>query len=257
MAGGVDWLLFSDADTWLTPDVVARAVAHARCERAEHVLLIPGFAETTLLGKAALAAAMQSFMQLAGAVNRDRPRGYIGGGAFNLVTVDAYRRAGGHTPLRMEVVDDVRLGFILRRAGARSRGALAPKDVEVEWIADARGFVRLLEKNYFSLLGFSTVRAACAIAGVSAGWGLAIAGWATGLWSGWIATGALLAFAVPCSHTARRMGWPAWIGVLSPATIPLFVLAMSNSAAKALWRGGVRWRETFYPLKELRAGMVR
>ncbi len=32
---------------------------------------------------------------------------------------------------------------------------------------------------------------------------------------------------------------------------------MLNSTVKTLWRGGVRWRETFYPLALLRAHTVR
>lgn len=35
------------------------------------------------------------------------------------------------------------------------------------------------------------------------------------------------------------------------------MISLVNSAARTLWRGGVRWRETFYPLAALRAGLVR
>jgi hypothetical protein len=31
---------------------------------------------------------------------------------------------------------------------------------------------------------------------------------------------------------------------------------MARSAIATLWRGGVVWRDTFYPLNELRKGLV-
>ncbi len=38
---------------------------------------------------------------------------------------------------------------------------------------------------------------------------------------------------------------------------PMFRYAVLNSTFVTLRQGGIRWRETFYPLKTLRAGNVR
>lgn len=38
---------------------------------------------------------------------------------------------------------------------------------------------------------------------------------------------------------------------------PLFLYAVLNSTVVTLRQGGIRWRETFYPLDKLRAGNVR
>src|SRR6185295_9044709 len=37
-----DWMLFTDADCWLKPDVIARAVRVAERDEADHVTLSPG-----------------------------------------------------------------------------------------------------------------------------------------------------------------------------------------------------------------------
>jgi hypothetical protein len=38
---------------------------------------------------------------------------------------------------------------------------------------------------------------------------------------------------------------------------PIFHYALLNSALVTLRHGGIRWRETFYPLHTLRSGDVR
>src|SRR6185503_6681808 len=37
-----DWILFTDADCWLAPDALARALRVAERERVDHVALTPG-----------------------------------------------------------------------------------------------------------------------------------------------------------------------------------------------------------------------
>jgi cellulose synthase/poly-beta-1,6-N-acetylglucosamine synthase-like glycosyltransferase len=46
-----EWLLFVDADTGLTPDVVARAVRRAEEDKADHLTLVPGPRAATLVGR--------------------------------------------------------------------------------------------------------------------------------------------------------------------------------------------------------------
>ena len=61
----------------------------------------------------------------------------------------------------------------------------------------------------------------------------------------------------PAAILARRIGW-SWLAALGvPFVVPVFLCALLNSTTKTLWRGGIRWRDTFYPLEMLRAGNVR
>ena len=43
----------------------------------------------------------------------------------------------------------------------------------------------------------------------------------------------------------------------SPLLFPFFQFILLNSTWKTLRQGGIRWRETFYPLETLRSGNVR
>ncbi len=250
-----DWLLFTDGDTWLGPDVVARAVAAAERERAEHVVLCPGFARATAGARAVLAAFGLGMSGHMARVNRDR--GAIGIGAFNLVHAEAWRAVGGHAALRLEVVDDMRLGALLARAGFRTRAYDAAHDVEVEWGATVPGILRGLEKNLFAHYGYSVGAIVAITAFLGALFVLALAGPWTGTLPGWIAFGGFAALSIPGAILCRRARASPLPGLLLPLGGMVLVAAMVRSMWVTLRRGGVRWRDTFHPLAELRAGRVR
>ncbi len=251
-----EWLLFTDADIWLKPDVVSRAVGEAEGERADHVTLVPGVRRATFLGSVSQLIFGLGVARRAGRVNRDAAGAYFGFGAFNLVRAEAYRAVGGHTPLRMEVVDDLKLGLLLRRGGYRSRVFFAPRDVDADWCPDALGLVKGLEKNHFAAAGYRLSRVLPGVVVLVAVWGAALAGPWTGTAAGLAAGFGLASTAVPAAVAAVRLRWPVAAAALVPLLLPVFAASLLNSTARTLWRGGVRWRDTFYPLSALRAGVV-
>jgi len=56
---------------------------------------------------------------------------------------------------------------------------------------------------------------------------------------------------------ARRLGGSFGCAALTPLLYPVLVYAVINSAFVTLRQGGVRWRNTFYPLDTLRKGTLR
>jgi len=256
-----DWLLFMDADVALAPDAVARAVAAAQRADAAHVCLLPGLHAKGLLARGALAAFFLSVVARLGDLNTDRRGAFFGVGAFNLIQTDVYRSFGGHEPLRMEVVDDVKLGFLVRQAGERSRAILAPDAVHVEWGATIASLVEVVEKNHFAVLGYRTLLT-CLLAVILAGaWGGSIAGaalyFATGAPAGLAAFLAMALMGLPGAAISRRLGWGSASGLISPFLLPILIYAAMNSMLVTLRRGGVRWRDTFYPLETLRRERLR
>ena len=63
--------------------------------------------------------------------------------------------------------------------------------------------------------------------------------------------------ALPAAIFARRLGWSLGSAAMTPLLYPVLVYALVNSAFVTLRQGGVRWRDTFYPLDTLRKGNVR
>jgi glycosyltransferase involved in cell wall biosynthesis len=251
-----DWILFTDADCWLKPDVIARAVSVAERDQADHITMSPGTVIQSLGARAWHLLFLTSLLNWFSGVNRDQPRSYMGIGAFNLVRAAAYRQCGGYEALRLTVVDDMKLGLLLRRAGKRTRAFLGVDDVECHWGTTVSEMVKIMEKNYFAAIDY---RVGLVVAGslfvilVSA---ILVFGLISGTPAGFAAAFSPLTLIIPTGILTRRLGWSWPCALFVPFMFPVFLYALLNSTFVALRQGGIRWRETFYPLETLRAGNV-
>jgi hypothetical protein len=54
----------------------------------------------------------------------------------------------------------------------------------------------------------------------------------------------------------RKVEIEPWYFLLHPVSTILFIYTMLKSTFVTLRHGGVEWRGTFYPLEELRKGLV-
>jgi hypothetical protein len=246
-----DWLLFTDADAWLAPDVVARALAAAARERADHVAILPGQRHLrSPLGTAVLITMSTGLAPFAAKANRDR--GFVGIGAFNLVRRDAWEAVGGHEALRLEVVDDLYLGYLLAAAGKRTRAFPSGHDVDVDFATSPRALMRVLEKNAFAVYDYRAVLTFAWMGFLAAVILATLALPFVGTWWGLLPLAALLLQAVPAARLARSGGMPGWPALLLPFGLLVMVATVTRSAVLAVARGGIRWRDTFYDLATLR-----
>ena len=256
-AATAEWFLFTDADCWLKPDVIARAVRVADREAADHITLTPGVAAETRGARAWHLALLTRLASWISGVNRDRSGAHLGIGAFNLVRAPAYRDCGGYEALRLTIVDDVKLGLLLHRAGKRTRAFVGGDDAECHWGTTVPGMIRIMEKNYFAAVDF---RLAPVLTIAFIGpliLGAAIIGPLTGTVAGMAAGLAPWSLTVPAAVFARRLGWSLGSAAMTPLLYPVLLYAVLNSASVTLRQGGVRWRDTFYSLDMLRKGTVR
>jgi glycosyltransferase involved in cell wall biosynthesis len=252
-----EWILFSDADIWMNPDVIARAVRVAISESAEHVCLLFGMSRGTLAGKACHLIATLSITKGASRLRTAKLGGYMGLGAFNLVRSSAYRAAGGHEPLRLTICDDWMLGLLMRRAGFSTRALLAAVDVEADWFGSPLGMIKAMQKNYFAAINFRVGRMMLIVMFYTLLWAGAIVGPFTGTRNGVAAGMAMMLTIIPAAMLARRMRLPLLAALLVPFVAPIIVPVMLNSAFQTLRHRGIRWRDTFYPLDLLRTGNYR
>ena len=252
-----DWLLFTDADCWLHPEALARALRVAKRDAADHVTLLPGVAPRTLAAAGWHIVFTMAASDWVSRVNRNRPRAHLGVGAFNLVRADLYRKAGGHEKLRLSVVDDVKLGLLLQRTGCRTRGFLGSSDAECHWGTTLGEGIQLMEKNFFAIVDYRATLVIGLVVSMWSFWGIAFLGLISCTLPGLIAFCAMLLLAIPSFVVGRRLGFSSASALVTPFIFPLAHYALLRSMVLTLRRGGVRWRDTFYPLALLRRGNLK
>jgi glycosyltransferase involved in cell wall biosynthesis len=254
-----DWLLFTDADVLFRPDVLRRVLGYAEAERADHVVLFPRMIMHSP-GEKMMVAFFQTlfvFGHRPWKVADPNTKDHMGVGAFNLIRRRAYDAVGTYQALRFEVLDDMKLGKLVKNAGFVQRNVFGADLISIRWAKGTMGMVNNLTKNFFAIMSFQWPRA------TASAFALAFLNlWPfLGIWlaQGWARLPYALALAAMFAIYVG-MSWESPIApyyfFLHPISTILFVYIMLRSMSLTLARGGVVWRGTFYPLEELRKGML-
>jgi GT2 family glycosyltransferase len=248
-----DYVLFTDADVLFSPSVLRRSLAYAQREEADHLVTVP-----TMQMKSWGEGVVLGVFQILGVwgarpwkINDASAKDSVGIGAFNMVRRSALATIGGLLPQRMVVLEDIALGRRMRAAGMRQRVAFAPGLVLVHWAEGANGLVRVMSKNLFSGTNFRPVLALLGCVWIAVFCLAPLAGLA---W--WPTVVPALLMVASVSVMYRLVGAvsliPAKYGWTFPLGAAAFIYAMLRSMLVVWKDGGVRWRGTLYPLRELR-----
>lgn len=255
-----DWLLFTDADVVYEPDALRRALALAQGGEWDHLVVYP-----LLEAKGFWERAFISFFMVIFNIRfrtweaaKKQSKGYVGVGAFNLVRASVYQQLGGHERLKMDVADDVHLGKLIKLSGYRQCLSEAPERIRVRWAFGLRGIIHVLTKNAFAGHDYSWLLIVRSIIGLGI---VAIWPW-LGLFTGPILARALCGATLAAMFTlqaffARRGGIQAGYALAWPLAALLFLYISIRSGVLTERQGGVYWRGTFYPLADLRRGLLR
>ena len=254
-----EWLLFTDADVRFTPDVLRRAITLVRERGLDHLSLfgdvdMVGFWEKTAITFFGFAFYTTNEPHR---VSNPRSRSYMGVGAFQLVKRTAYEKAGTHRRLAMEVIEDMKLGKIVKQAGFRSEVGIAQDAVSIRWHAGLGNLVRGITKNFFAAAGYNLGLVLVAASGLLlSNVGLFVA---TIFAHGWTRLFAMMgAAALLCVHAGVCVVMRVSLAyaLTHPLGAVVVCYMLLRSTVVTLWRGGVTWRGTFYPLEKLRRGVV-
>jgi glycosyltransferase involved in cell wall biosynthesis len=254
-----EWVLFTDGDVVHAPQTLRRTIRFVVARGTDHLAMFPDFESGGLFETAFVigfgvmfAAGTQPYL-----IPTRFTRAYCGVGAYNLVRRSALDRAGGFEPIKLDIMDDVKLGKLLKRTGARCEILRARDGLSIRWQAGAWACITGLEKNAFASANYSVMQLVW-ICGVTTllFCGPTMATIATGEARTGFVAASILSHAL-YGLTAWMHGYSFW---LFPMLIPsglAFVFAYLRSGWITLRQGGVRWRDTFYPLETLRHGLFQ
>jgi glycosyltransferase involved in cell wall biosynthesis len=254
-----EWLLFTDADVMFKPDSLRRALAYAEEQQADHVVLFPRMIMKRP-GEYMMIAFFQTMFMFGHRpwkVADPSTDDHMGVGAFNLVRRSVYDAVGTYAALRMEVLDDMKLGKVVKKAGFAQRNVFGGDLISIRWAHGAMGVVNNLTKNFFAVLSFQAWRTVVSAVGLA----FINLGPFVGIWlaHGWervpYAIALLSMFAIYVGMSWRS-AVPAYYFLLHPVSTLLFTYTLLRSMWLTLWNDGIEWRGTKYPLEELRKGMV-
>lgn len=249
-----EFILLTDGDVMFDPQVLRRTMNIVQQRELDHLVLLPETSYSTFFE----AALINFFCMILMATTRFpivRWRwfkdAYLGVGAFNLVRRRAYDAIGGFEPLKLEVADDLMLGRLIKHSGLRQDVFGGQGSVRVKWQAGGVwAIVRGLEKNAFSGTNYSVGRTIAAVSMLCLIFvgpfvaQLRVGDNADSHHGDWQPD----PVAGHCSHGRVSAGSRFVAAVGGPG----HGLHHASFDGADTAQGGVRWRDTFYSLADLR-----
>ena len=146
-------ILHTDADVVYGKESLRRAVSAQRVLDCHHLVVAPrmatkGFWEPVLVTFFLLMFAVR-FRPGKAHLRKDS---YVGMGAFNLLTRSSLEDCDYLEPLRLQVIEDVHLGRLVKSQGKRQYCVLGQDQIEVRWFEGLWGCIKGLEKNSYAAL---------------------------------------------------------------------------------------------------------
>jgi cellulose synthase/poly-beta-1,6-N-acetylglucosamine synthase-like glycosyltransferase len=254
-----EWILISDADVHFTPGTLRRAIAWCEEGGIDHLAVIPQMLSAGFL----LDAVVTMFVRvicLGGMlwkVKDAKSKRAAGAGAFSLFRRSALKRTPGFEWLRLEVVDDFALGQMLKNHGARAAIVNGRDCVTVHFYPTLGAMAQGMEKNTFAAMGQYSIPRLVTFTMLFLFLELSPFLALMPFWDWWlrllapIMTALALALSVSVACWAGNPVIPSLFTLLGT---PIFALFCLRSGWLAWRRGGIMWRGTLYPTKDLRAG---
>mgnify|MGYP003323850691 FL=1 len=257
VATDTDYLLFTDADVSFDAECVKRAIGYTESHGVDHLTMFPKVPMPGLMLNAFVVFFFKTFVLYyqAWRVSNPNSKAFLGIGAFNLVRNNAFREVGGFLRIRMEVVDDLWLGKLLKQGGFRQQVLIARDDISVPWYGSVREMIVGLDKNTYAGVNYNPLLWMTMILGVGIGffWPFAAIFFYEGslqILFAWIC-GVLM---VSSGWMAIRMKITPCIAVCVPFIVAIFIFTIMRAGIIFYIRGGIKWRGTLYTKEQLQSG---
>jgi hypothetical protein len=163
----------------------------------------------------------------------------LGVGSFTLVRREAYEQVGGWATVRMEVLEDLRFGWELkRRHGLRQSVALGKGLLLLHWAPGAIGLAHNLGKNGFAIFRYNLALALAGMAGLTVLMFAPVAALAGPPAARWAFIPFALSVFLLHRLTRRQSRIPPRYLLLLPLGAALLIYGVLRSVVLTLARGG-------------------
>lgn len=250
-----EWLLFTDADVLMKPDLLSKSISYAIQNNLDHLTIYENHIKNGFWLKILYLA---SYITYSMAFKPWRIKYFwskksLGHGAFNLIKKSCYLKCGGHQAIAMECLDDLKLGELIKSKGYKQDTVDGKFYIEREWYSSLGEMINGLRKNSFAYFNYSFMAffinfflgmlffiSPVFIALLSSG-KLQFLAYINILLTLWMAV-----------IVAKHFQLQKLFVFFYPLGILMLFYTVWNSVVATYRHQGIIWRDTHYSLKELR-----
>ncbi len=250
-----DWLLFTDSDVSMKKDTILKTMSYVIQNKLDHLTIHEYHSRNGFWHKVVLLGYYLSYSIVVKPwrISEAWSKRSLGRAVFNLVRKEAYQKCGGHTPISLECLDDMKLGELIKKNGFRQDVVNAQDYVEFQWYNSLKEMVSGLEKNGFAYHRYklSSTLTNMVFAFLFFVWPLIAAFTCSGLTQQLNILNAGLLFFL-ATYIAKQYRLYPLYAFSFPVGISIMVYTVWNSLVATYKNKGVIWRGTFYSLEKLR-----
>ncbi|MBD3272043.1 MAG: glycosyltransferase [Elusimicrobia bacterium] len=150
-----DWLLFTDADVFVSNQTLKKIITFVTDNQCEFVTIIPEFWSKNFILDILFAHFLRT-LSVAGrlwAVPNKQSKAAAGAGAFNFVNRSAFAKTGGFAWLKYELVDDVALGQMMKKSGVSCAVLNGRRHVGLYFYGSLKHAITAAERIVYTPLG--------------------------------------------------------------------------------------------------------
>ncbi len=255
-----DWLLFSDADVHLKNGTMNRVISYCLKNNLSHLCILPDFNPGNLIVDIPVSLFIKSLVLMGRTwrVKDPKSRAFTGGGAFNLVKASDFKKTEGFHWLKMELVDDVCLGLLMKRVNGFASDIISGKQwVGVRWYRTFRGLKAGMGRAFYAGLG--NCRSFPLMVFAIIGLGIDLSSYAAMIpmgipWLQWAGAVVTVISLIDSVAAARLVNMSIVAALLLPFGNIMACYLTVRAGLLGLKHKGIYWRGTFYSRDELRAG---
>lgn len=254
-----EWILFTDADVMMKPDTLSKTISYAMDKELDHLTIYELHLRNSFWLKVLMLGSYfgYSIYCMPWRIRYSWSSKALGHGAFNLVKANVYKNCGGHAAIRLECLDDMKLGALIKKNGYKQDTVDGRDFIEREWYDSMRSMISGFEKNGFAVYDYSYARMSfyCSMMVV-----FFLTPFAEGIFASgalqWISLLNIALTIILCAYVAQQFRISKSLAVLYPISIILLLYTVWKSGYTVYKNKGVVWRGTHYPLSELKSRKI-